>query len=394
MDLLLVTGRFPQRSETFIYRKAVSLARAGHRVTLATRGIGDWSIYPDPLPETLSILQLPRELADMESLRSLARATLHARGELREEYERCLDLAPSRREGLRLFLRHAPLVGLRPDVAHFEFLGLAAMYPHARALLKAPVIASCRGQDVHLLPIRADATAELACLRTVDAVHCVTDELARCVAALGRRERVHVNRAAVDVAEILERAPLRHAVPRIVATGRLTWVKGFDYLLAALARVARRGVPFTAEIIGDGELRTALRFAIDDLGLRERVTLVGALSSAEVLARLQRADLFVLSSHAEGISNGALEAMASGVPLVTTEAGGMREAVTDGVEGFVVPIRDADALAERIAQLLEDAPARERMGHAARARAVAEFTIERQIAGFEAIYRAVIGAPS
>src|SRR5450432_3633418 len=59
MDLLLLTGRFPQRSETFIYRKAVGLANRGHHVIVAARSIGDWSLYPEPLPPTLRVDTLP-----------------------------------------------------------------------------------------------------------------------------------------------------------------------------------------------------------------------------------------------------------------------------------------------------------------------------------------------
>jgi len=164
-------------------------------------------------------------------------------------------------------------------------------------------------------------------------------------------------------------------------------------LLAALARLHRNGVDFHMDIVGEGELRKPLEFSIQDLGLAGRVNLLGGVTPADVLARLQATDIFVLSSVGEGISNAALEAMASGVPVVTTNTGGMPEAISDGVEGFVVPMRDAPALAERIAQLAGDRELRARMGRAARARAEAEFSLERQASVFEQIYRSVAEAP-
>ena len=165
-------------------------------------------------------------------------------------------------------------------------------------------------------------------------------------------------------------------------------------MLAALVRLMQRGVDFQADIVGEGELFSALRFSIEDLGLRDRVRLSGALSSAEVLSRLQATDIFVLSSVEEGISNAVLEAMATGVPIVTTTAGGMVEAVTDGVEGFVVPVRNAAALADRIERLATDPAARVAMGAAARRRAEQDFSIQRQATEFESIYRSVVGASS
>jgi colanic acid/amylovoran biosynthesis glycosyltransferase len=262
MELLFVTGRFPQRSETFIYRKAVGLAKRGHHVTVATRRIGDWSLYPDPLPATMTVEELPPD----DSLRHPGRAIAAAAGALRfaakspAAARRLYDLCQRDRH---TFLRHLPLVGRRPDLVHFEFLGLGPMYAHAREVLNVPVILSCRGQDVHMLEMRAppERDALLDCLRRADALHCVSDEMARTVARLtGRRDRVWVNRPAVDTERITPRPSASSAGPlRLLVSGRLVWVKGLDYLLAALARLVRRGVRFHADILGDGELKNFVR---------------------------------------------------------------------------------------------------------------------------------------
>ncbi|MGH9420415.1 MAG: glycosyltransferase, partial [Thermoanaerobaculia bacterium] len=206
---------------------------------------------------------------------------------------------------------------------------------------------------------------------------------------------IWINRPAVDVDRIRSRSRRSIQRPlRIVAAGRLVWVKGFDYLLAALARLHERGVEFQATIFGEGELRSSLRFSIEDLGLRDYVTLAGAVSAEAVLDALHSADVFVLSSLEEGISNAVLEAMACGVPIVTTDAGGMSEAVTNGVEGFVVPIRDINALADRIEQLAGDHELRHEMGAAARTRAESDFSLARQVATFEQMYRTLTGERS
>lgn len=395
MDLLLVVGSFPLRSETFIYRKVVALARRGHQVTVATRRIGDWSLFPDGLPPNARVIELlpDHSLRDPRRVLSAVRGLSHlgtSLSRVRGLYETCQRDERTKRAARKHFLRHAPFLGFRPDLVHFEFLSLGAMYPLAGEITGAPVVVSCRGADLHTLELRdsVERQAAIDCLLSARGIHCVSAEMAEEVARIsGRRSQVWVNRPAVDVNAIRPRSGER--LPgrlRLLATGRLVWKKGFDYLLASLALLAERGVDFEAEILGDGELKSELRFSIGDLGLADRVRLAGGVPPAEVLARLSQTDIFMLSSVEEGISNAVLEAMASGVPVVTTNAGGMAEAVTDGVEGFVVPVRDVARFADRLEVLARDPALRASMGRAARERAEREFSITRQVDEFEKIY--------
>jgi glycosyltransferase involved in cell wall biosynthesis len=105
---------------------------------------------------------------------------------------------------------------------------------------------------------------------------------------------------------------------------------------------------------------------------------------------LQGADAFLLSSLSEGISNAVLEAMACGLPVVTTDCGGMREAVTDGVEGFLTPLYDPGAMAGALEKLLLNHRLRTAMGAKARARAVAQFDLKDQIAAWAAAYDRIL----
>ena len=399
MRLVLVAGRFPERSETFIYRKAVGLASRGHDVTVLVREIGDWSLYPAPRPPTLHVEQVPADDSlrtprrALSAARGLVRGFAHAASTMPQLWAMSEQRTASRGDAARMFVRHLGFANRVADVIHAEFLDVAMMYPLAAEVTGAPLVVSCRGSDVNMLALRKDRDRDLAVqmLRRADALHCVSEEIARAVAGfVGGRDRIWINRPAVDTASIVPRSGPRAGGPiRLLATGRLDWKKGFEQLLVALAQVASRGVAFHAQILGDGELRSALRYTIEDLGLRDHVELVGAVPSAEVLRRMQQADVFVLSSVAEGISNAVLEAMASGLPIVTTRAGGMHEAVTDGVEGLVVPVRDIEALAAAIARVATDEPLRQKLGEAARRRAVAEFSLTRQIDVFEQMYRSL-----
>jgi glycosyltransferase involved in cell wall biosynthesis len=404
VHILLVVGKFPEL--TFILRTAQGLAARGHRVTVAARSRGNWAPFAGdlPLPKTLGVKYLlpdqgfhdPRQAIRLVGAvwQALQAPTAAAR-----LMQRCLAQPDMRPAALRHFIRYLPFMQLRPavDVIQFDFPMTAQIYRWLPQLLKAPTVVSCRGSDVHMLEQRTDKDRDgrLSSLRDATLLHCVSDEMAATAARLsGRTEGIWVNRPAVPVDRISPKTyPAVQTAPCIIAVGNLTWIKGFDYLLAALARLKQAGVSFRAQIIGDGKLYPVLRFSIGDLDLTDQVELTGALPSAEVLRRMQEADLFVLSSHAEGISNAVLEAMASGLPIVTTTAGGMAEVVQDGVEGFVTPVRDITALTDRLSRMIGDVSLREQMGRAARARAEAEFSLERQVLVFEEMYQSIVEHP-
>ncbi len=408
MHILLVVGAFPQVSETFILRKAVALAQRGHRVTVATRKSGDWSLFKDylPLPVGLSIQVLLPEWGWSNARRAkslMAGLTIHSfRSPVQAiNLMKGCHCDPATREmACRQFIRHLPFVKMRADVVHFEFLGLGTMYPLVPKSLGVPMAVSCRGTELHLFEQHnpQQQAAFVDCLKRADAIHCVSSNMANKVAEVSGRENsstsgIWVNRPAVVTEKIIPKNNwAENNPPVILAVGRLVWIKGYDYLLAALSRLKQAGIAFSAQIVGDGPLYAPLRHSIEDLDLKPEVELLGSLPSAEVFERLRSADLFVLSSHAEGISNAALEAMATGLPVVTTNAGGMAEAVSDGIDGYVVPVRDIPALADRLKRLLTDVGQRERMGRSARSRAEAHFSLSRQAAVFEQMYQSVISS--
>jgi glycosyltransferase involved in cell wall biosynthesis len=157
--------------------------------------------------------------------------------------------------------------------------------------------------------------------------------------------------------------------PRLVSMGRLSDDKGFDVLLRAFARIARRFPAWQLVILGDGDLRDELQRLSEQLGLGDQVLFAGAV--AEPLAALQQAQVFVMASRYEGFPNALGEALSCGLPVVATDCpsrpgrarrpGGVRELVRDGVDGHLVPPDDPVTLAHALASLMADPDKRRRL---------------------------------
>lgn len=182
----------------------------------------------------------------------------------------------------------------------------------------------------------------------------------------------------------LERDP-----PVIMSVGRLVEKKGFPDLLLACQHLKRRGLSFCCVIFGEGPMREELEELIDQLGLGGDVALAGERSQQELIPRFQSADIFALAPFVtedgdrDGVPNVLAEAMACGLPVVSTAVAGIPELVHDGHTGLLVEPRDVDGLADRLDLLLADPPLRRRLGEAARRKVVEDFdlrTAARQLA--------------
>ncbi len=164
--------------------------------------------------------------------------------------------------------------------------------------------------------------------------------------------------------------------------------KGHADLLTALS-LTRLPDGWVALIVGrdiDGQ-RDRLEAMSVQLGLRDNVRFLGERN--DVPALLGATDLYTVASHTEGVPNNVLEAMCAGLAVVSTDVGGLPELVVHGETGWLVPVRQPDAMAGAIAELAADAPRRRAMGEAGRQRVAGNFSIEISVAKLEAIYGSI-----
>jgi glycosyltransferase involved in cell wall biosynthesis len=207
----------------------------------------------------------------------------------------------------------------------------------------------------------------------------------------------HVQRIynGLDLEEFAYRPP-DDRPPVIVAVGRLVEKKGFADLIEACALLARRGLSFSCRILGSGPLQASLAAQIAELGLANRVQLIGPRPQVEIIAEIQGAAVLAApcivcpDGDRDGLPNVIQEALALGTPVVSTDVTGIPEVVRDGDTGLRAPQHNPEALAAALERLLTNPELRLRLATRARRMMEAEFDIRRNTARRRALFRAAV----
>jgi glycosyltransferase involved in cell wall biosynthesis len=187
--------------------------------------------------------------------------------------------------------------------------------------------------------------------------------------------------------------PDSRSCPRILSVGRLVPKKGFPVLLQALRMLRQKGWDFRGTIIGNGPMEPELRKQIADLGLDDEVELLSPMPQHELHKHYLAADLFVLACEVQddgdrdGIPNVIVEAMAMGIPVVSTNISGIPECVDHGVNGMLAPEKNPSALAETMAALLSQPERARQLGLEGRKKVERDFDARRNVAQIGAALR-------
>ena len=277
-----------------------------------------------------------------------------------------------------LFAYEMVSLGITHVHAHFaNHPAVAALIIHR--LTGIPFSFTARGTDIqvdqHMLRDKVDA-AECAIAVSSYNKKIIVDECGP-----GVREKVHVIYGGVDV-DLLSPDRSRSDGPfQILCVARFEEVKGHAYLVEACRLLRERGVVFECRLLGNGPLLPVVEKQVANAGLLKEVRLLGPRTYHEVVCELQQADTVVLptaptaSGKCEGIPNVLKEAMACGLPVIASAVGGIPELVDDGRTGFLVPPKNAAALADALQRLSEDEALRCQFGRAGRAKVVRDFNL-------------------
>jgi glycosyltransferase involved in cell wall biosynthesis len=249
---------------------------------------------------------------------------------------------------------------------------------------------------------QAFATIERGLARTTDALVAVSpevrDELVE--AGVAPATRFAVVRLGIDLSERMEgasggaalRASLAIPADRFCVgwVARMTAVKQPEDVLGTMRQLRDRGVDAALILVGDGPERAGLEARARELGLDEGLYFVGFQN--DVGPWFHAFDAMLLTSRSEGTPVSAIEALASGRPVVATDVGGTRDVVTDGISGFLVPFGDVASGAERLSRLANDPGLRERMGAAGQASTQARYAVPRLVGDIDRLYRSLLQA--
>jgi colanic acid/amylovoran biosynthesis glycosyltransferase len=376
--------RFPSFGQTFCYREVAEIYRQGVAAPIfSIRNPKDEPAQDWDARIVQRVHYLPEEKELLDDVRPASK-----KGRLAPEIIAALDEWGRRTDFLRLY--QAVYVGLRLQEAgishvHAHFAGMAAR----TAFWIAKFFPITFSFTAHANDIFAPRKFEIGLDKLVEAARVVVTETDYAEKFLRERfperaDRIHRIYNGLTLAEF-GRATFSSDPALIVAIGRLIAKKGFANLIHASALLVDRERSFRCEIFGDGPLENQLRAQIEELGLQERVQLLGAKPQPEIKERLANASVFVMPSMPEadgGMDNlptVIMEAMATGLPVVSTRIGGIPEMVIDNQTGFLVQPEDAVALAGAIERVTNDRSLGRKLGQAGYERSQKLFSIEKNV---------------
>ncbi len=376
--------RFPSFGQTFCYREVAELQRQGVVPPIFSirspkdEPPQDWDMR---VVERVHYLPEEKELLD-----DVGRAS--KKGKLTPHILAALDEWGRRTDFLRLY--QAIYIGLRLEEmgirhVHAHFAGMAAR----TAFWINKFFPISFSFTAHANDIFAPRNFEIGLDKLVDTARAIVTETDYAAEFLSERFPLRANRVhriynGLNLAEF-SRAEFSSTPPLIIAVGRLIAKKGFVDLIRACALLTERGRSFLCEIIGEGPLENELREQMERLGLQRCVILAGAKPQSQLRRRLTAANVFVLPSviDADGgmdnLPTVIMEAMATGLPVVSTALGGIPEMVIENETGFLVAPGDAIAMANAVEKVINDVSLAKRIGACGCERAQRLFSIEKNV---------------
>jgi len=290
---------------------------------------------------------------------------------------------------------------LEPDLLHAHFAVDAAYFLNVWRQLKRPIVVSCYGYDVSSFPNRYLGWGRLylqPVWRYANLILAMSNDMREDLLRLGcPDEKIRIHYYGIKLAQFnyVER-DLTATPVRILFAGSLTDRKGVEDILCAFAQIANQRSHIELRFVGSGPLRSKLEQMARDWDIDDRVSFAGFVPHENLQEELNQAHIFCHPSRIlkngdkEGIPTTIVEAMATGLPIVTTKHAGIPEMVRDGEDGFVVAERDINAISQAILTLLDKPDLRVQMGRRATRQAQQKADAVQLTAELEAIYSDVM----
>ncbi|MBD2459700.1 glycosyltransferase [Oscillatoria sp. FACHB-1407] len=385
MRVAFLVGRFPVLSEVFILNQIIGSIDRGCEVHIHTLdGPPETMSKVHPAVETYNLLartHYPHPVPRNPVLRIL-KAIVLILTNLHRGSQACLPLLNVLRPvySLRLIYKAISLLDCEPyDIVHCQFgtLGLVGLRLQKVGLLQGKLVTTFRGNDIsrYVYENGNHVYDELFKEASFFLANC--DFFRQRALKLGcNEEKIVVHGSGIDCQKFSfsPRYFPENGKVCIATIGRLVEKKGTEYSIRAVARLAASHPKIEFYIIGDGPLKEDFEKLIQELDVSHIVKLLGGKPQQELIAILDKCHIFVAPSvtasdgNQDAPVNTLKEAMAMGLPVISTLHGGIPELVEDGVSGFLVPERNVDALVEKLSYLIKNPQIWKDMGLAGRAR--------------------------
>ena len=262
-------------------------------------------------------------------------------------------------DGMRLRLKHwrthALILVYEPDVIHFQWAAHIEFYEPLIRAKHIKTVLSLRGRHInvtpHVVPSLKQLYADL--FPQISGFHAVSKAMATAAiqhgAPAGRIRVIH-SFVPSDFIKAYRNEPFGgiNGSLKIVSVGRFHWQKGYTDAVLAMRKLKDKNIKFSYTIVSSGKIPTEILYLLKQLDLAAEVEIIPGVPHAEMPTLMTKFSILLLPSLEEGIANVVLEAMAVGLPVLSTRCGGMAEVIEHGVNGWLVPVRNPEAIATEL----------------------------------------------
>jgi colanic acid/amylovoran biosynthesis glycosyltransferase len=373
MKIAFMVGNFPALSETFILNQITGLIDRGHEVDIyakyARNRQNNVSVHADVKKYDLlkhTYYLAPPSNPSYRFLKALGLLAINF-SKKSAALPRIVNLIGEKKypASLQTFYQAVPFLNQEKYEiiqCHFGVIGIIGARLKAMGVLEGKVITAFHGLDLSM-PERQAIKWYKELFEVGDLFLAISETWKKKLITLGCDERkILVHRMGVDLEKFnfCDRHLIEGQTIKILTVARLIEKKGVEYGIRAVAKALEEGRNVEYNIVGDGELREELEQLIRELNVRDRIKLLGAKEQQGVINLMEESDLLLAPSvtakngDSEGIPVVLMEALAMGLPVISTLHSGIPELVEDGKTGFLVPERDADALAEKLVFVIDN----------------------------------------
>ena len=382
MKIAVLVDQFPSVAETFVLNQIVGLMKLGHDVhVFASKSARNVEIHDNyrkyNLPANTHYYEIPNNKI-LRILKVIFFIIKYAPTKYNVAF-RSLNIFKYGKPSLSLslFFMSIQLLERGPfDIIHAQFgtLGLSAASLNQFLPGKCKLVTSFRGSDATVF-LKKHPGAYHELFKQGDLFLPVSEFLKERLIQEGCEEKkIVVHHSGIDCSkfEYVQRHRVSGEPIKVLTIARLVEKKGVAFAIEAVSRLLSKGEKIDYRIVGDGMLREDLQQLIEDMGIEQQVKLLGWKTHEAVKILLEESHVLVApsltpeSGDQEGIPNAIKEAMASGLPVISTFHSGIPELVADGVSGVLVPERDAASLADALAYLISHPGVCKEMGQAGR----------------------------